>query len=90
MRTITLVLFLAVSFPFNAFAAKEPLPDELMQAKTVYVELGDFIPTKKGSDHGAKASYMDPCYETLSKWGASRLSPTLKKRTSFLKSVARL
>jgi hypothetical protein len=69
MRTITLALFLAVSFPFSAFAAKEPLPLELMQAKTAYIELGEFIPTKKGNDHGAKAYYVDPCYETLSKWG---------------------
>jgi hypothetical protein len=62
-------LFLAVSFPFSAFAAKEPLPLELMQAKTAYIQLGEFIPTKKGNDHGAKAYYVDPCYETLSKWG---------------------
>ena len=69
MRTITLALFLAVSFPFSAFAGIEPLPVELMQAKTVYIQLGEFIPAKKGNDHGAKAYYVDPCYETLSKWG---------------------
>ena len=69
MRTITLALFLAVSFPFSAFAAKQPLPVELMQAKTAYIQLGEFIPTKKGNDQGAKAYYVDPCYETLSKWG---------------------
>jgi hypothetical protein len=71
MRRVSsiLLLFLAFSLTTDVSAGNKPLPVELMQAKTVYIELGEYIPTKKDKDHGEKASYVGPCYETLTKWG---------------------
>lgn len=53
MRSITLALLFGLIIPVAARAAREPLPSELLQAKTVYVEMGSFVPTKKNDDHGA-------------------------------------
>lgn len=73
MRSITLALLFGLIIPVAARAAREPLPSELLQAKTVYVEMGSFVPTKKNDDHGAAATYLDPCKEVLRKWGRLKI-----------------
>lgn len=69
MRPIMPVLLFALTVPVVARAAAKPLPAELLQAKTVYVQMGSFVPTKKNDDRGAQASYLDPCKQVLQKWG---------------------
>lgn len=68
MRPILLAVAFALALPLSA-AGREPLPPELMQAKTVYIEMGGFVPTKSKGDHGAQASYLGPCEKELQKWG---------------------
>ncbi len=85
-----LVLFFAVCLPMGAFAAEKPLPAELMRAKTVYVQLAEFIPTSKDSDHGAKASYTGPCYEALSKWGRLKVVSDPKEADIILRISSRV
>jgi hypothetical protein len=60
-----LVLLLVVSLPFSTFAHKEPLPAELMQAKTVYIQ-----PDR--ADH-TFSSEARACSEELSKWGRLKI-----------------
>lgn len=73
MRCIVLTLLFAVTIQLAAKAARDPLPAELLQAKTVYVEMGSFVPTKKNNDQGAGASYLDPCKQVLEKWGRLKI-----------------
>lgn len=58
--SILLLLFLAVSLPTAAFARKAPLPAELMQAKTVYIQ-------------SYSASYVRECSDELTKWGRLKI-----------------
>jgi len=84
------VLFFSVCLPIAAFAKEKPLPAELMQAKTVYVQMAEFIPTNKDQDHGEKASYTGPCYEALSKWGRLRVVPDPKEADIILRISSRV
>ena len=72
MRPFLPVLF-ALTVPVAAYAAGKPLPVELLQAKTVYVQMGHFVPTKKDDDRGAQASYLEPCKQVLQKWGRLKI-----------------
>ena len=58
--SILLLSFLAVTLPTGAFARKAPIPAELMQAKTVYIQSG---PT----------SDVRQCSEELTKWGRLKI-----------------
>ena len=69
MRSILLAALCCLAVPIAGRAARDPLPKELLQAKTVYVEMGSFVPTKKNGDQGAEASYLGPCKQVLQKWG---------------------
>lgn len=62
-------LLFAFGSPVSAWARRDPLPPELLQAKTVYIQMDSFVPTKKNDDRGARASYLDPCKDVLQKWG---------------------
>lgn len=73
MRSITFALLFGLIVPVGARAARDPLPKELLQAKTVYLEMGPFVPTKKNDDHGAEASYLGPCRQVLQKWGRLKI-----------------
>lgn len=73
MRAITFALLFALTVSVAAHAARDPLPAELLQAKTVYVEMGSFVPTKKNDDQGAAATYLDPCKQVLQKWGRLKI-----------------
>lgn len=53
-----LVLAILVLFSVSAFAGHAPLPPELMQAKTVYIQ-----------NDGAPTSDLRVCTEELNKWG---------------------
>jgi len=73
MRSIAVALLFAVTLSAGAYASRDPLPAELLQAKTVYVEMGSFVPTKKNNDRGAEASYLGPCKQVLEKWGRLKI-----------------
>lgn len=79
------VLFFAVGLPIGAFAREKPLPVELMQAKTVYVQMAEFVPTNKDADHGEKASYTAPCLEALSKWARLKVVSDPKEADIILR-----
>lgn len=85
MRSITLVLLIGLIVPVAARAARDPLPAELLQAKTVYVEMGSFVPTKKNDDQGAAASYLDPCKKVLQKWGRLKIVDDPKQADIILR-----
>jgi hypothetical protein len=85
MRSILLALLFALTIPFVARAARDPLPVELLQAKTVYVEMGSFVPTKKNNDQGAGASYLDPCKQVLQKWGRLKIVDDPKQADIILR-----
>lgn len=72
MRHALIAVAIALVLPVCA-PAREPLPAELMQAKTVYIEMGPFVPTKKKGDRGAQASYLGPCEKVLEKWGRLKI-----------------
>lgn len=72
MRPFIVALVLAFGLPLCA-PARETLPAELMQAKTVYIEMGAFVPTKSKGDHGQQASYLGPCEKELEKWGRLKI-----------------
>lgn len=72
MRPFLVALVLAFGLPLCA-PARETLPAELMQAKTVYIEMGAFVPTKSKGDHGQQASYLGPCEKELEKWGRLKI-----------------
>jgi hypothetical protein len=57
---IFLLSFLAVTLPTGAFAHKAPIPAELMQAKTVYIQ-------------SYTTSYVRECSDELSKWGRFKI-----------------
>ncbi|HKR26290.1 MAG TPA: hypothetical protein VJS11_02510 [Acidobacteriaceae bacterium] len=69
MRSFALAVLITSIFPAAAWGRRDPLRAALMQAKTVYIQMDSFVPTKKNDDHGARASYLDPCREVLQKWG---------------------
>ena len=69
MRSFALAVLMTLILPAAAWGRRDPLPPALMQAKTVYIQMDSFVPTKKNDDHGARASYLDPCREVLQKWG---------------------
>lgn len=71
MRPIVPLLLFAL--PVATYAAGKPLPAELLQAKTVYVQMGQFVSTKKDDDQGAQASYLEPCKQVLQKWGRLKI-----------------
>ena len=58
--SILLLSFLAVTLPTRAFARKAPIPAELMQAKTAYIQ------SKLTSD-------TRECTEELTKWGRLKI-----------------
>jgi hypothetical protein len=64
MRRVFLMLLLlvAVGVPVGVLAADPPMPAELMQAKTVYIQT-NLNP----------ADYVVPCREELNKWGRFRV-----------------
>lgn len=72
MRPFMIALAIALVLPVCA-PARQPLPAELMQAKTAYIEMGAFVPTKKKGDRGAQASYLGPCEKVLEKWGRLKI-----------------
>lgn len=73
MRSIVAALLFAITVSVGVYGKKDPLPAALLQAKTVYVEMGSFVPTKKNDDQGAGASYLDPCKKVLEKWGRLKI-----------------
>lgn len=73
MLSFVAVLLFALTVPVVAHAAAKPLPAELLQAKTVFVQMGSFVPTKKSDDQGAQATYLDPCKQVLQKWGRFKI-----------------
>lgn len=85
MRSITLALVFGLIVPLAAPAARDPLPAELLEAKTVYVEMGSFVPTKKNDDQGAAASYLSPCKEVLQKWGRLKIVDDPKQADIILR-----
>lgn len=85
MRSIIVALLFALTLPAIARAARDPLPVELLQAKTVYVEMGSFVPTKKNDDQGAAASYLDPCKQVLQKWGRLKIVDNPKQADIILR-----
>jgi hypothetical protein len=50
LRSSTVALPFAVTVSVVARASRDPLPEELLQAKPVYVEMGSFVPTKEPAD----------------------------------------
>src|SRR5258708_25851047 len=58
--SIVLLSFLAVTLPTGAFARKAPIPAELMQAKTVYIQ-------------SYSKSDVRECSEELTKWGRLKI-----------------
>jgi hypothetical protein len=58
--SLLLLLCLAVSLPTAVLAHKEPVPAELLQAKTVYIK-------------SYSASDVRQCSEELSKWGRFKI-----------------
>lgn len=85
MRSITLALLFGFIVPPAARASRDPLPTELLQAKTVYVEMGSFVPTKKNDDQGAVASYLDPAKQILQKWGRLKMVDDPKQADIILR-----
>ena len=85
MRCVALALMFGLIAPVAARAARDPLPAELLQAKTVYVEMGSFVPTKKNEDQGAGASYLGPCKEVLQKWGRLKIVDDPKQADIILR-----
>lgn len=69
MRSFALAALMTLVLPAAAWGRRDPLPEALLQAKTVYIQMDSFVPTKKNDDHGAEASYLNPCREVLQKWG---------------------
>ena len=72
MCSILVALAIALVLPLCA-PARETLPADLLQAKTVYIEMGAFVPTKSKGDHGQQASYLGPCEKELEKWGRLKI-----------------
>ena|SRR5215469_7127627 len=64
MKNLLLLLIAFLSIP--TFAADEPLPPEVMQAKTVYI-VRELPSTKK--DPTGQATFVEPRREELNKWG---------------------
>ena len=58
--SILLLSFIAVTLPTGAFARKAPIPAELMQAKTVYIQ-------------SYSKSDVRECSEELTKWGRLKI-----------------
>ena len=85
MRSVAVALLFAVTVSAGAYASRDPLPAELLQAKTVYVEMGSFVPTKKNNDQGAVASYLDPCKQVLEKWGRLKIVDDPKQADIILR-----
>lgn len=50
-----------------AFAGEDPLPPEVMQAKTVYIVKGVTFYEKK--DPTGQATFVEPCRAEINKWG---------------------
>lgn len=84
MRPILFAVAFALALPLCA-PARETLPPELMQAKTVYIEMGSFVPTKSKGDHGQQASYLGPCEKELEKWGRLKIVSDPKQADIILR-----
>lgn len=89
MLSFAAVLLFALTVPVVAHAAATPLPAELLQAKTVFVQMGEFVPTKKNDDQGAQASYLDPCKQVLQKWGRLKIVDDPKQADIILQISSR-
>jgi hypothetical protein len=61
------LLFLWPGLPIQSFANEAPVPAELLQAKTVYLQKG--LVYRQEHDPTGEASNIDPCREELGKWG---------------------
>lgn len=85
MRSIAAALLFAVTVSVSVYGKKDPLPAALLEAKTVYVEMGSFVPTKKNDDQGAEASYLDPCKKVLEKWGRIKIVDDPKQADIILR-----
>ncbi|HZR55699.1 MAG TPA: hypothetical protein VFA74_02410 [Terriglobales bacterium] len=64
LRSLSTKMALAVLvlLSSSAFAAHEPLPPELLQAKTVNIQ-----------NYSGQASWADGCYDELQKWGRFKI-----------------
>jgi hypothetical protein len=61
------ILAVLLFFSLAAFAGEPPLPAELMQAKTVYIQKG--ITFREKNDPTGNATFVEPCRDELNKWG---------------------
>ena len=85
MRSIAAALLFAITVSVGVYGKKDPLPAALLKAKTVYVEMGSFVPTKKNDDQGAGVSYLDPCKKVLEKWGRLKIVDDPKQADIILR-----
>lgn len=61
------LLFLATGLASGARANDQPVPTEMLQAKTVFIQKGMVYQQKH--DPTGVASNIEPCREELAKWG---------------------
>jgi hypothetical protein len=81
--SVFLLLFLGAALARGARANDQPVPTEMLQAKTVFIQKG--MVYQQRHDPTGEASNIEPCREELGKWGRYKVVTNPKEADLILR-----